>query len=157
MNVIFWLLSEHHQAPKHAAEANVSARVHYACVLAADLFRQQKKIQVGVMDQEQAHVVDEWLWQFEADRFIPHNLPGEGPHYGTPVEINWEASRQRRGCFVNICDGIPDYFTQLKGLTEWHDFVPADEAGKKAARERYKQLKQAGYQVVTQDIPESVV
>lgn len=161
MNVIFWLLSDdqHQQTQTKAqgAEMDISAHLHYACVLAADLFRQKKKIQIGVADKAQAHVVDEWLWQFEADRFIPHNLPGEGPKYGTPVEINWQASPQRRGCFVNICQTIPQYFSALKGLTEWHDFVPADEAGKVAARERYKQLKQAGYNIVTQPVPDNIV
>jgi len=157
MQAIFWLLSEQHQAPAHAASQQIDARLHYACVLTADLYRQKKKILVGVADQEQAHVVDEWLWQFEADRFIPHNLPGEGPHYGTPVEINWQPSQQRRGCFVNTCLQVPDYQPLLKGVTEWHDFVPADDAGKAAARERYKQLKQAGFQITTNPIPDFIV
>ena len=157
MQAIFWLLSEQHQAPNQAAEQDVDARLHYACVLTADLYRQKKKILMGVTSQDQAHVLDEWLWQFEADRFIPHNLPGEGPHYGTPVEINWQPSQQRRGCFVNTCDTIPDYVPNLKGVTEWHDFVPADDAGKALARERYKQLKQAGFQITTNPIPDSIV
>jgi len=157
MQVVFWLLNDQHKAPEHAAGQNIDPLLHYACVLTADLFRQHKKILLGVQDQDVAHVVDEWLWQFEADRFIPHNLPGEGPHYGTPVEINWQPSPQRRGCFVNTCPTIPDYLKNLKGLTEWHDFVPADEAGKAAARERYKLLKQAGFQLSTNPIPDSIV
>lgn len=157
MNAIFWILSEQHNAPAHAQDANVSAQIHYACVLAADLYRQNKKLLIGVENQDQAHLVDDWLWQFEADRFIPHNLPGEGPHYGSPVEINWEPSQQRRGCFVNMCQTLPDYITKLKGLNEWHDFVPQDEAGKVAARERYKQLKQAGFNLTTNQIPDSIV
>lgn len=157
MNAIFWLLSEQHQPPEHAAEMNVSALDHYACVLTADLYRQKKKILLGAADQDRAHVLDEWLWQFEANRFIPHNLPGEGPHYGAPVEINWQPSSQRRACFVNTCHAIPDYVANLKGLNEWHDFVPNDEAGKIAARERYKALKQAGFQITTNPIPADIV
>ncbi len=157
MNAVFWLLNEQHQVPKHDSGLTITPELHYACVLTADLYRQNKKIQVGVENQAQAHTIDEWLWQFEADRFIPHNLPGEGPHYGTPVEINWQASTQRRGCFVNTCTELPDFVGQLKGLAEWHDFVPHDDAGKAAARERYKQLKQAGFQISTNPIPESIV
>ncbi|MBU2916738.1 MAG: DNA polymerase-3 subunit chi [Psychrosphaera sp.] len=157
MNAIFWILSEQQQAPLHAKDSDVTAHIHYACVLAADLYRQNKKIHIGVENQDQAHIVDDWLWQFEADRFIPHNLPGEGPHYGSPVEINWEPSQQRRGCFVNTCQTLPDYVSKLKGVNEWHDFVPNDEAGKAAARERYKLLKQAGFNLTTNQIPDSIV
>ncbi|NVK25930.1 MAG: DNA polymerase III subunit chi [Gammaproteobacteria bacterium] len=157
MNAVFWILSEQHQAPSHAAEQDVSAHLHYACVLTADLYRQNKKILFATENQDQAQLVDEWLWQFEAERFVPHNLPGEGPHYGTPVEINWQPSQQRRGCFVNLCAKVPDYHSQLKGLSEWHDFVPADEAGKALARERYKQLKQLGFQITTNPIPDTIV
>lgn len=157
MKAVFWILSEQQQAPKHGAEQNVSALMHYACVLTADLYRQNKKIQLGTEDQEQAQLVDEWLWQFDAERFVPHNLPGEGPHYGTPVEINWQASQQRRTCFINLCNQVPDYQSSLKGVNEWHDFVPADDAGKKLARERYKQLKQLGFELTTNQIPESIV
>lgn len=157
MNVIFWLLSEQHKLPETATEHEVKSHWHYACVLTADLYRQHKKVLLGVQDQDHAHQIDEWLWQFQANRFIPHNLPGEGPHYGTPVEINWQPSQQRRQCFVNTCEQVPTYLKQLKGITEWHDFVPHDEAGKAAARERYKALKQAGYEITTQPIPDSIV
>ncbi len=157
MNAVFWLLSEKHQVPSTATEQGVGPHWHYACVLTADLYRQHKKVLLGVNDQDQAHVIDEWLWQFEANRFIPHNLPGEGPHYGTPVEINWQPSPQRRQCFVNTCEQIPSYYQQLKGITEWHDFVPNDDVGKAAARERYKTLKQAGFEITTTPIPDSIV
>ena len=157
MNVIFWLLSEQHQVPDAPDSDTISAHWHYACVLTADLYRQNRKILLATRDQDSAHVIDEWLWQFQADRFIPHNLPGEGPHYGTPVEINWEASRQRRQCLVNTCAELPEFYQSLKGYSEWHDFVPHDDAGKAAARERYKQLKQAGFQITTQAIPDSIV
>lgn len=157
MNAVFWLLADNHQVPQAGIEQGISPLQHYACVLAADLYRQQKKIHFAVADQDQAHKVDEWLWQFEANRFIPHNLPGEGPHYGTPVEINWQLSQLRRNCFINTNLEVPSYFSQLKGISEWHDFVPADDAGKQAARERYKQLKELGVTITTSAIPDSIV
>lgn len=157
MKVIFWLLSEQHQVPSQPESDNITPHWHYACVLAADLYRQNRKILLASENQKDAQALDEWLWQFQADRFIPHNLAGEGPQYGTPVEINWEQSKQRRQCLVNTCQDLPAFFQNLKGYNEWHDFVPHDEAGKAAARERYKRLKQAGYEISTQAIPDSIV
>jgi len=157
MQAVFWLLSEQQQAPVHGAEQGVSALMHYACILTADLYRQNKKILLATEDQDHAQLIDEWLWQFDAERFVPHNLPGEGPHYGTPVEINWEASKLRRQCFINVCKQVPTYHKDIKVITEWHDFVPADDAGKAAARERYKQLKQLGFELSTNQIPDSIV
>ncbi|MDC2888983.1 DNA polymerase III subunit chi [Psychrosphaera algicola] len=74
MNAVFWLLNDQHKVPQSPNAESVTPMLHFACVLAADLFRQNKKIQMGVDDQDKAHVMDEWLWQFDASRFIPHNL-----------------------------------------------------------------------------------
>ena len=156
MKAIFWLLSEQHKLVDAANSAGISPIQHYACVLAADLYRQKRKVHLLTADQDSAHQIDEWLWQFEPQRFIPHNLPGEGPAYGTPVEISWEASHKSGLCWVNTCPQIPSYLTNGKKIKEWHDFVPADEAGKVSARERYKKLKQLGFELSTSPIPAEI-
>lgn len=153
MRAIFWLLTEAHQVPMSLRQ-DCDNIVHYmACVLASDLYRQNKKVLLLTADQDAAQDVDELLWQFQAHRFVPHNLPGEGPHYGSPVEVNWQAGTSRKQCVVNCKPQSPYDIAEYKGLREWHDFVPVDEAGKQAARERYKVLRELGVQVSTNDIP----
>ena len=65
---------------------------HFAltCQLCADLFRANQRVFVYCPNQQDAEAVDEVLWQFDAERFVPHNLAGEGPSRGAPVEISWQ-------------------------------------------------------------------
>ena len=72
--VVFYQLS--------AGDTSVASR---ASELIADAFANKQKISVLCDTQKQAEEVDEFLWQLPANRFVPHNLYGEGPQSGTPV------------------------------------------------------------------------
>ncbi len=53
--------------------------MHRVCQLCANLYRQSLKVFVYCANQQDAELVDEVLWQFDAHSFVPHNLAGEGP------------------------------------------------------------------------------
>ncbi|CAM5220165.1 DNA polymerase III subunit chi [Alishewanella longhuensis] len=128
-------LSELHElspAPAHFA---------FACQLCADLYRAKQRVFVYTSNQQQAELIDELLWQFDPDSFVPHNLTGEGPARGTPIEIGWQAPRQSRQVLINLTDKMPDFARRFASVIE---FVPAEPALKTQARERYKQYRQAG-------------
>ena len=110
--------------------------------LIADAYANKQKISVLCDTKAQAEQVDELLWQLPADRFVPHNLYGEGPPSGTPVEICWQPQQvARRQMVVNVGSGmIPSPNNPRKII----DFVPVDEKAKQAARVRYKNYQQAG-------------
>ncbi|WP_199820774.1 DNA polymerase III subunit chi, partial [Alteromonas abrolhosensis] len=74
--------------------------------------------------------------------FVPHNLYGEGPQSGTPVEICWRPEQvARRQMVVNVGSGMVPSPNQHRQII---DFVPVDENAKQAARVRYKNYQQAG-------------
>lgn len=136
MQVSFYLLqdtsNELSTAPAHFA---------FACQLCADLYRAKQRVFVYTADQQQAEAFDELLWQFDAERFVPHNLTGEGPRYGAPVEIGWQAPRQNRNVLINLADTVPAFANRFSQIIE---FVPAAEQLKAQARERFKQYRQLG-------------
>ena len=113
-----------------------------ACKQAAMAYRQQQKVFIFTQDQAQAHAVDELLWAFDADSFVPHNLMGEGPNYGSPVEISWQAPTNRRALLINLTNDVPSFAQQFNQVI---DFVPADEALKQQARQRYRTYQQSGF------------
>ena len=115
-----------------------------ACQQAAIAYRQQQKVFIFTQNQAQAHAVDEMLWAFDADSFVPHNLMGEGPSYGSPVEISWQAPTNRRALLINLTDEVPAFAAQFNQVI---DFVPADEQLKQQARQRYRTYQQAGFAV----------
>ena len=100
--------------------------------------------------QTQAEALDEFIWQYPPDKFIPHNLFGEGPAAGTPAEIVWQSAylsmtKLRNRQFVINLSG--EYIERHHDIMHIIDFVPEDEDQKAAARLRYKQYKQAGCQL----------
>ena len=138
MQVNFYLLDE--TAPQNEL-STVPAHFALACQLCADLYRAKQRVFVYTADQQQAEAFDELLWQFDAERFVPHNLSGEGPRYGAPVEISWQAPRQNRHVLVNLADTVPAFANRFNQIIE---FVPADAQLKAQARERFKQYRQQG-------------
>lgn len=138
MQVNFYLLDE--TVPQNEL-STVPAHFALACQLCADLYRAKQRVFVYTADQQQAEAFDELLWQFDAERFVPHNLSGEGPRYGAPVEISWQAPRQNRHVLVNLADTVPAFANRFNQIIE---FVPADAQLKAQARERFKHYRQLG-------------
>lgn len=140
MAVTFYVLANPAQQPPNEL-STTPAHFVFACQLCADLYRAKKRVFVYTASQQDAEQLDELLWQFDPDRFVPHNLTGEGPAYGAPVEIGWQPPRQNRQVLLNLSTEIPAFANRFQQVIE---FVPADEQLKAQARERYKQYRQSG-------------
>ncbi|WP_111979101.1 DNA polymerase III subunit chi [Algibacillus agarilyticus] len=141
--ILFYLLPETDKAPA----TTVPAHIDFACRLAAKLYRQKSKIFIYTDNQQDAELVDEHLWQFEPESFVAHNLQGEGPKFGTPVEIGFKPPTSGRPILINLSQNMPDF---IRRFNQTFDFVPADETLKQQARERYKQYRAAGHQLSTE-------
>ncbi|MGS2721685.1 DNA polymerase III subunit chi [Paraglaciecola aestuariivivens] len=139
--VTFYLLEQQAEVldmPQHFA---------LACALSTRHYRNRQKVTVFCNNQQEAEKFDELLWQLPVDAFVPHNLLGEGPANGTAVEICWQAPKQfNRPVLINLSDQVPNFHARYKHII---DFVPAVEALKVQARERYKQFRAAGCQLDT--------
>ncbi|MGC6247707.1 DNA polymerase III subunit chi [Bisgaard Taxon 45] len=135
----FYLLSEQ------------AKREKMACDFAASAWRLGKRVLIACETEQQALDIDEALWAREADEFVPHNLSGEVTTYATPIEVSWKGKRnaQRRDLLINLQVDVPDY---VSSFTQVIDFVPVEEHLKVLARERYKQLRQLGWQLSTEQI-----
>lgn len=134
---------------KTQATMPLSAMETLACDLAAKAWRLGKKVLITCETEEQALNIDEALWAREPEEFIPHNLSGEITQYATPIEISWAGKRnaQRRDVLINLQTQIPEFITSFSQVI---DFVPNDEQLKTIARERYKQYRQLGWQLTTE-------
>jgi len=110
-----------------------------------NLYKSRKWVSVICANQVEAEKFDDLLWQSPTDRFIPHNLSGEGPAQGTPVEITWQGKPlNSRHTVINMTQQMLDTALNVQQVI---DFVPSQDDDKQAARERYKQYKQAGCQM----------
>jgi DNA polymerase-3 subunit chi len=148
--VMFYLLPEEDKTD--ASEINTSSVIYHACLQASYFYRQNQRVFIYTQDQLSAEQVDEMLWAFDSDSFVPHNLSGEGPKQGAAVEISHQAPRGRRPVLINLTNTVPDFASQFNLIV---DFVPDDEALKQLARERFKACRQLGFQVDNQAVAET--
>ncbi len=138
--VSFYLL------PEQAAEAELQlasepAFFHVAAKLCADLYQAGQRVFVFCQNQADAELLDEVLWRFDPERFVPHNLAGEGPARGAPVEISWLPPSNARPVLINLSATVPPFSQRFQQIIE---FVPAEEQLKVQARERFKFYRQSG-------------
>lgn len=142
---LFYLLTSDDQ---HSVQ---DVQEQLACYLAAQQWR-TKRILIACADEAQALRLDETLWQHPAERFVPHNLAGEGPRQGAPVELAWPERRSNapRDLLINLRSDFPDFATTFREVI---DFVPYDAALKLLARERYKAYRRVGFHLSTATPP----
>ncbi|WP_075182792.1 DNA polymerase III subunit chi [Pantoea sp. 1.19] len=146
-NATFYLLNTDAQSD------NLSTVEALVCDLAALHWRSGKRILIACEDEQQAIRLDEALWQRPANAFVPHNLAGEGPKYGAPVELAWPQRRGNapRDLLISLLPQLADFATAFHEVI---DFVPHDDAQKQLARERYKAYRSVGFHLNTAAPPQ---
>lgn len=152
--VMFYLLNDEQNTEcehKPNAEDNHSAFYH-ACLQASYFYRQNQRVFIYTQDSQSAEQIDELLWAFDSDSFVPHNLVGEGPKQGAAVEISHQAPKNRRPVLINLTTTVPDFASQFQFIV---DFVATDETLKQQARERFKLCRQRGFNVSSQDVQQT--
>ena len=145
--VMFYLLKDE---VTDETDNDTSSALYHACLQASYFYRQKQRVYIYTQDQKHAEQVDEMLWAFDSDSFVPHNLVGEGPKQGAAVEIGFQAPQGRRPVLINLTSTVPNFANQFQFID---DFEPSDEALKQQARERFKTCRQWGFQVDNQAVP----
>ena len=99
-------------------------------------------------DDEQAQRLDELLWEFDADAYIPHQVAGDEEDELTPVLIATpEADTPMRALVINLRDEpVNGTFDRVL------EVVPADDSARGPLRERWKQYQALGYDLNKHDM-----
>ncbi|OIQ24218.1 DNA polymerase III subunit chi [uncultured Vibrio sp.] len=144
-NATFYIVSE--QSPQ-ASETGFDA---YVIFLSRHFANQGAKVYLNCQDQSHAERLAELFWQAEPEQFIAHNLVGEGPKYGTNIEIGHQNVKPNwnRQIAINLADNNTTFAQQFSEVV---DFVPCEENAKQQARNRYKIYRQSGFNLQTIEI-----
>lgn len=100
-------------------------------------------------DEAQAEELDELLWSFDDEAYIPHQIAGTDDEDDlTPVLIATpDTDAPARALVINLRDAA--YAGQCERVLE---VVPADPAARDPLRERWKQYKARGFDVNKYDM-----
>jgi DNA polymerase-3 subunit chi len=121
-----------------------------ACRLIEKAYLRGHRIFVYCNNQQQAEHLDELLWTFKDDSFIPHNLQGEGPEPPPPIQIGYD--KEPRGfndIILNLANQVSPFTARFKRIIE---IVSDEEAQKEQCRLHYKEYKTKGYELLTHAI-----
>lgn len=136
-----------------------------ACRLAEKAYLQQRQIYVHGEDAASVNAIDELLWAFKPDSFVPHSVvDGQSEPSSQPpsqlaselqnalasVTLGWaEPTFGKDDVLISLCTQTPLYFSRFAQMVE---IVAKDDADKAAGRERYSYYKARGYPITTHNL-----
>lgn len=134
------------------SEAGDTARLRYACQLVEQAYQQGLRSYVYAANDDQAKRMDEVLWTFRDQAFIPHELLSTAspshPRIMAVIGVSPNAPADFQSLLINLSDVVPETITSFARICE---VVDADPQHKQQARERYKQYREQGCQLKTKN------
>ena len=121
-------------------DVDVSARLRFACRLAAKAIGAGQHAYLHVADETCAKQLDELLWAYPERRMIPHGIVGTPEAAGAPVIIGYRDTPETDAVLVNLAHEIPGFFPRFERVAE---IVLANT--REDGRTRYKYYRDRGY------------
>ena len=118
------------------------------CELAKRAFAAQQPTLILTRDHAQAEALDELLWAFDEDAFIPHQLAGDDDDADTAVLIVPPGvDTPDRPLLINLREQCPD--ARCERVLE---VVAADPAERDGSRERWREYQRRGFGIAKHDM-----
>jgi len=115
---------------------------HFACRLAEKAYRQGGHLLILTNNAEQTKALDELLWTFRADSFVPHGCNNDK----MPVTINHTQSVATSKLLLNLSGNIPGNAQQYERILE---LVNGTEQQRANARVRYRNYQKLDFTLNT--------
>mgnify|MGYP003345786536 CR=1 FL=1 len=124
--------------------SKVPDKILYACRLVRKARAADMKIVVHLEDAQQQQALDEALWTFSEQDFLPHVSATDTLAAQTPILLTQDASDPlpHHQVLINLSRRTPEHFARFERLFE---ILSTDEQDLAAGRDRYKQYQQRGY------------
>ncbi len=128
------------------SDADADTRAVLVCKLAEKAFRHDKAVFIHSDDQALLEQLDEKLWQFRPDSFVPHRLLREDEVINQidsdPVQLSCGEPANDRRVLINLANTVPTFFSRFERALE---VVNQAENVRDAGRDRYRFYQQRGY------------
>lgn len=128
------------------SDADADNRTMLVCKLAEKAFRHDKAVFIHSDDTDLLAQLDERLWQFRPDSFVPHRLLGSDEITNQidsdPVQLSSGEPANDRRVLINLASHVPAFFSRFERALE---VVNQAENIREPGRERYRFYQQRGY------------
>jgi len=124
--------------------SNVADKIGYACVLVRKARAANFNVVLFADDPALLRTIDEYLWTFSEQEFLPHVMAEDANAAVTPILLTGDdnAELPHRQVLINLSPRTPACFAQFERLFE---IVSTDTEDVAAGRERYRYYQQRGY------------
>ncbi len=117
----------------------------FACAIASKAWSGGNRVHIHTQSEENATKFDDLLWVYKDISFVPHEIFDGNINDETPVTIGYgNQSPQSSQVMINLGPDIPDFVTSFDRVVE---IVGGNESNKQLARQRYRQYKEADYEI----------
>ncbi|WP_027858250.1 DNA polymerase III subunit chi [Marinobacterium jannaschii] len=125
------------------------ARSRFLCRLVEKIQGLGHQIYIHCQDESDAEAVDQLLWEFRPDAFLPHSLIGQRPE-DSPIRLGWGNHRpNQQQVFINLALDIPDDALQFERILE---VVVQTPDVLDATRRNYKRYQDNGIEIRMNDM-----
>lgn len=124
--------------------SNVPDKLAYACRLVRKARAAECRVVLLTRDRNELARLDQALWTFSEQEFLPHVPAGDPLAATTPVILtdSDSADLPHYQLLINLSASTPAHFARFERMLE---IISSDDADKAAGRERYRFYQQRGY------------
>lgn len=119
----------------------LSARLDFACKLCEKAWRLGHRVYLHCQDAAQRDELDQRLWQFKGEAFVPHDHHEQHLDASVALGIGSDAGAHR-DLLINLGTDVPGFVGQFERIAE---IVVEDPSIRQAARERFRFYREQGY------------
>ncbi|MAT91794.1 MAG: DNA polymerase III subunit chi [Halioglobus sp.] len=128
--------------------ADAATRLQVAMRLTQKAFSQGHRVFINAADEAQAHTLDEQLWSFRPESFLPHGL--HGAQHSEGIAIGWgQEPAGHSDLLVNLRLDVPAFFSRFERVAE---VVTQDADSLAALRSSYRFYRERGYELNKHDL-----
>ncbi|HVY54056.1 MAG TPA: DNA polymerase III subunit chi [Gammaproteobacteria bacterium] len=125
------------------------ARLLFACRLLEKAFQQQHQIYVHLGDLSQAQILDNLLWTFKDDSFIPHQIYTENQAHSSPILIGHAKSAPHHDILLNLDNEIPSFHGEFNRILE----ITINEAAAQEIAQKHRVFyEEKGYKITSHQL-----
>lgn len=126
--------------------SNVPDKISYACRLARKARKADFRIVLLTQDRAQMTRLDEMMWTFSENDFLPHVALDDALASQTPILLTADPAAEvpHHDILINLSDTLHDQFSHFTRIFEIISMCSTDRY---SGRERYTYYKQRGYRL----------
>lgn len=128
------------------SDADTHTRSMMVCKLAEKAFRHDKPVFIHSEDEQLLKQLDEQLWQFRRDSFVPHSLLSTSEIASQvdsdPVQLSSGEPANDRRVLINLASSVPTFFSRFERTLEVVNQAPEV---RDTGRDRYRFYQHRGY------------